>query len=140
MARRTTYSYPDAIKRDIRRYIRKYVELSNFSSTGSLKEWLNDTLWLEDSVTGNESGAYGGSFTPESTYLRYLEGNFELLAEAFREFGTEVDDLDRGPGFCDSSIRCYLLSRCISEVLEERDYAKLIRRARQRREYQDATE
>ena len=44
----------------------------------------------------------------------------DLLAEAFKEFGEDgLDILKKGAEACDVTIRCYLLSECLSEVVDE---------------------
>ena len=45
--------------------------------------------------------------------------NMELLADALQEFGNDLSYLEKGAEACDVTIRCYLLSQAISEVLEE---------------------
>lgn len=112
------YDYREAIKDDIRTYIKDNdIKPEDYDDKDDLYEQLNDDLFTEDSVTGNASGSY--------TFNRWeaeenLCHNMDLLAEAFQEFGEEgVDILEKGAEACDVTIRCYLLSECLSEVIDE---------------------
>lgn len=58
MASVTDYNYIEAMKEDIKEYIKNEVTLSDYSDRDELEKHLNDTLWTEDSVTGNASGSY----------------------------------------------------------------------------------
>ena len=112
------YDYFEAVKADVSQWIEdnEYYCQDHRDSREDFEEWLNYELWTADSVTGNGSGSY--------TFNRYeagenLAGNFDLLAEAVEEFGGNMDVLKDGEEACDVTIRCYLLGRAISEVLDE---------------------
>lgn len=112
----TNYNYLESIKADVKEYIDNNICLTNFSDREELEEKLNDTLWTEDSVTGNASGSYYcNSWKAEEA----LAHNWDLLAEAMKEFGCEVDLLEKGAEWADVTIRCYLLGQAIGEVLDE---------------------
>ena len=112
----TNYNYLENIKADVKEYIDNEINLQDFSDREELEEKLNDTLWTEDSVTGNASGSYYcNSWKAEEA----LAHNWDLLAEAMKEFGCEVDLLEKGAEWADVTIRCYLLGQAISEVLDE---------------------
>lgn len=112
------YDYYEAVKEDVRNYCNEEVDLTalSISDREELEEYLNDTLWTEDSVTGNASGSYTFSSYEAEEYVMH---NLDLLAEAIEEFGGDVDFLKNGVEACDVTIRCYVLSSCISEVLDE---------------------
>ena len=99
------YNYYEAVKEDVKEYINNEIDLN---------EWNEDR---EDSVTGNGSGSY--------TFSRWqaeenLSHNLDLLAEALEEFGENESYLfKRGAEWADVTIRCYLLSSTIAEVLNE---------------------
>lgn len=57
MTNTTDYNYMEAMTEDIREYIKNEVTLSDYSDRDELEEHLNETLWIEDSVTGNASGS-----------------------------------------------------------------------------------
>ena len=112
----TNYNYLENIKADVKEYIDNEINLKDFSGRKELEEKLNDTLWTEDSVTGNASGSYYcNSWKAEEA----LAHNWDLLAEAMKEFGCEVDLLEKGAEWADVTIRCYLLVQAIGEVLNE---------------------
>ena len=112
----TNYNYLENIKADVKEYIDNEINLKDFSDREELEEKLNDTLWTEDRVTGNASGSYYcNSWKAEEA----LAHNWDLLAEAMKEFGCEVDLLEKGAEWADVTIRCYLLGQAIGEVLDE---------------------
>ena len=112
----TNYNYLENIKADVKEYINNEINLKDFSDREELEEKLNDTLWTEDSVTGNASGSYYcNSWKAEEA----LAHNWDLLAEAMKEFCCEVDLLEKGAEWADVTIRCYLLGQAIGEVLDE---------------------
>lgn len=79
-------------------------------------EKLNDALWIDDGVTGNASGSFFcNSYEAEEA----LAGNWDLAAEAMREFGQEdINALEKGAEWVDVTIRCYLLNSCIADYIE----------------------
>lgn len=117
-----TYNYLEAIKEDVKNYIENeiilsdYDSLSNYDSREKLEEHLNETLFTEDSVTGNASGSYTFSIYQAEEYLCH---NWGILAEALEEFGKDINAIEKGAEWCDVTIRCYLLNQAISEVLDE---------------------
>ena len=112
----TNYNYLENIKADVKEYIDNEINLKDFPDREELEEKLNDTLWTEDSVTGNASGSYYcNSWKAEEA----LAHNWDLLAEAMKEFCFEVDLLEKGAEWADVTIRCYLLGQAIGEVLDE---------------------
>ena len=115
----TNYNYREAVKNDVKDYIENEVNLDNYATLDELVEDLNDSLWIDDSVTGNGSGSYWFSTYKAEEALCH---NLELLGEALAEFGSGADYLiEHGAEECDVTIRCYLLGEAISEALEEMD-------------------
>lgn len=114
------YDYYEVVKEDIREYIADNIDFTEYDSLEELEEYLNDVLWVTDSVTGNASGSYTFNTYKAMENLIY---NLDLLGEAFECFGGDVSDvskiLGQGAEACDVTIRCYLLSECIQSVLEE---------------------
>lgn len=111
------YDYRLAVTEDVREYIKENIDLKEYKGRREeLEEKLNDDLWIADSVTGNASGSYFfNAYKAEEALMH----NLDLLAEACEEFGGGVDILKDGAEVCDVTIRCYLLSGCIAEVLDE---------------------
>ena len=113
------YNYMESVKADVKDYILENIDFSDFSGREELESKLNDDLWTEDSVTGNASGSYTfNTYKAEEN----LAHNWDLLCECAREFGEEPvisEDYKHGAEFWDVSIRCYLLSGAIAEVLDD---------------------
>lgn len=112
----TCYNYIEEMTKDIKEYIKYEVTLSDYSNREELEEYLNNILWIEDSVTGNASGSYTFNTYKAEEYICH---NLELLAEAMEEFGCDVDTLEKGAEWCDITIRCYLLGQVIAVVLDD---------------------
>lgn len=111
------YDYEEAIKDDIRMYIEDNVCLNDYEDYDDLEESLNEALFINDSVTGNGSGSYTFSTYEAEENLCH---NWDLLLEALEDFGeTDLNILEKGAEFCDVTIRCYLLPRMISEIIED---------------------
>lgn len=117
------YNYRENIKNDVKEWINNNTELikdeiqsGNICDMDDLHNYLNDTLWTEDSVTGNGSGSYTFSTWQAEENLCH---NTDLLGEALQEFGCDASYLERGAEACDVTIRCYLLGEAITTALEE---------------------
>ena len=115
----TRYDYINETVNNIKDYIDENID---YVKDYSFDE-LYDELWTADSVTGNASGSYYcNAYKAEEA----LAGSWELLAEALENFGCEnVNILEKGAEYCDVTIRCYLLSECLVEALEDPSYEGL---------------
>ena len=115
----TRYDYINETVNNIKDYIDENID---YIKEYSFDE-LYDELWTADSVTGNASGSYYcNAYKAEEA----LAGSWELLKEALENFGLEnVNILEKGAEYCDVTIRCYLLSECLAEALEDPSYAGL---------------
>ena len=119
------YNYTKAMHEDVLEYIKNHYTITEqLEKLEDRDEWeteLNDTLWVEDSVTGNASGSY--------TFNRYMAreyviGNIEILADALRDFCTEPKEigerfLNEEWEYFDVTIRCFLLGGAIVHALDE---------------------
>lgn len=103
------YNYLENIKEDIKEYIKENElgEQDNYDA-------LYDDLFITDSVTGNGSGSYYCNAWKAEEVLCH---NLDLLNEACDMFGCSPDLTN--PEACDVTIRCYLLSKALREVLDE---------------------
>lgn len=119
------YDYLENEKEDILNFLDENVDLERDFSDGegflyvdSLGEFLEDSLWLEDSVTGNASGSY--TFDTEKA-KEYVEDNKDLLEKAYQEFEGDLgkDYINDNYEIMDITIRCYLLYQAIDAALEE---------------------
>lgn len=114
------YDYLENVKEDVRDYIDNEIDFTNYESMDDLEQDLNDKLFIEDSVTGNASGSY--TF---NTYKaeEYVKDNLDLAVEMAREFACKDQFMEwlfnENYESIDVSIRCYLLTQAISEVLPE---------------------
>ena len=91
----------------------------DFANREELEEIANDSLWVDDSVTGNASGSYTFSTWQAEENLCH---NMDELEDACDEFGQDIGEaVKHGAEYCDVTIRCYLLSQVIDEVLEDTD-------------------
>ena len=125
-----TYNYKNAVTEDVRKYInnhiedvRKYIKENEVTDINEVYEFLYDDMFVSDSVTGNASGSYTfNAYRAEENICH----NLDLLAEACEGFGSDTDILKNGAEACDVTIRCYLLSDCLHEVLSEM-WGRLIR-------------
>ena len=115
------YDYNTAVTEDVQSYLDdNYSEEELIEKLATdrdaFEQELNDTLWTEDSVTGNGSGSYTfNTYEAESNLCH----NLDLLVEAIDNMGGTIDGAIRnGAESCDVTIRCYLLSQAISEVLD----------------------
>lgn len=112
------YNYKNAVCEDIRNYIKDNdIKATDYESRDEMFNALNDDLWVEDSVTGNGSGSYTFSTWKAEENICH---NLDLLGQAMEEFGCSPEDLmTKGPEWADVTIRCWLLSECIWEVIDE---------------------
>ena len=122
------YNYLEAMHEDIRDYIDENKDEILDKMGGmdgedpenyldEIAEYLNDILWMYDGVTGNASGSYWFNAWKAEEALCH---NLDELEEACNEFGCDMSEIiKQGAETADVTIRCYLLGRAISEVLEE---------------------
>lgn len=114
------YDYLEAITEDVREYVKNEIEYLDFGSLKELESQLNEDLFNDDSITGNASGSYTFNVWEAEENLCH---NMDLLKEACDEFGCNIGELvEKGAESCDVTIRCYLLSQAIAEVIEEIKY------------------
>lgn len=111
------YNYLDAVKEDVKNYIDDQITLSDYDDRDELSQYLEEVLWNEDSVTGNASGSYTCNRWEAEENLCH---NLDILENIKEEWGVENLDFFN-PEILDVTIRCYLLSDVISEVLDKMD-------------------
>lgn len=117
-----SYNYYEAMKEDVKNYINENIERTDYTNDrDTLEKQLNDGLFTEDSVTGNESGSY--TFN-RYTAQEYVLDNMDLLNEAAKDFGITEEEigrrfLDEDFEYFDVMIRCCILGSAISDVLDD---------------------
>ena len=109
------YDYFTAVLEDVKNYIKSEINFSDYSDAEDLEQYLNDELFLNDSVTGNASGSYTFNAWEAEENLCH---NMDLLQEALSEFGCGLEYLERGAEACDVTIRCYLLGQAIADAVD----------------------
>ena len=122
------YNYLEELKSDVRNYIKEVAsDYMDCEDMDELRDSLYDNLWSEDSVTGNGSGSY--TFNREKA-KEYVSDNMDLMVEAYKDLDSIeslVDDLEALDfETIDVTIRCYLLSQALDEVLEDGDFLKKV--------------
>lgn len=122
------YNYLEELKSDVRNYIKEVAsDYMDCEDIDELRDELYDNLWSEDSVTGNGSGSY--TFNREKA-KEYVSDNLDLMVEAYKDLDSIeslVDDLEALDfETIDVTIRCYMLSQALDEVLEDGDFLKKV--------------
>lgn len=122
------YNYLEELKSDVRNYIKEVAsDYMDCEDMDELRDSLYDNLWDEDSVTGNGSGSY--TFNKEKA-KEYVSDNMDLMVEAYKDLDSIeslVDDLEALDfETIDVTIRCYMLSQALDEVLEDGDFLKKV--------------
>lgn len=112
------YNYYEAVADDVREYIREEIDLNEWcGDRDGLEQQLYDDLFVSDCVTGNASGSYYCNAWKAEEAICH---NLDLLGEALSEFGSDPENLlKNGAEAADVTIRCYVLSAALSEVLDE---------------------
>ena len=122
------YNYLEELKSDVKNYINEVAsDYMDCEDMDELRDSLYDNLWDEDSVTGNGSGSYTCNSEKDK---EYVSDNMNLMVEAYKDFDSIeslVDDLEALDfETIDVTIRCYLLSQALDEVLEDEDFLKKV--------------
>lgn len=123
----TEKNYLDQVKEDIRNYleydydIKAEIQAGEFADAEELREYLYDTMLIEDAITGNASGSY--TFN-RAEAREYVLADMDTVGEALREFGTTAEEigerfLAEDWEYLDVTARCYVLGWALDEVLEE---------------------
>ena len=119
------YDYYDAVKEDVLKAIKEDDELlpREDEDAADYGERLNDAL-LDSEVTGNVSYAY--YYSDEEDAIVSVMGNLDLCIEAYKEFGIDEDAVAFMSNIrsVDVTIRCYILSSVIHDIIEEKPWFK----------------
>lgn len=125
------YNYLEAVKEDVKTWLMdnsdQFEEIKNNNKIDGVIDWdgvkddLNDTLWNEDSITGNGSGSY--TFNSEKAREYVLDGDgwqhLEDLADGgwitYESIGKDVTNYNFES--LDVALRCYFLSQAIEEAI-----------------------
>lgn len=113
----TIYDYRQAVIDDILNYFEENdIDKERIKYDSEYYDKVYDDMFICDSVTGNASGSYTFSAYEAE---KNLVGNWRLASECLKGFDCEKGAFERGPEYVDVTIRCYLLSGCLVEVVED---------------------
>ena len=111
------YNYREAVYQDCRDAILSGDWDLDYSDEEALYGSAYDDFFASDSITGNASGSYTFNTWKAEEYIAH---NLWLLGEALDEFGEDAEYLfSRGAEAADVTIRCYLLSECLTEAIKD---------------------
>ena len=111
------YNYLENVTADAKQAILENLNDWSCTDREELEEIANDSLWVDDSVTGNGSGSYTFSTWQAEENLCH---NMDELEDACNEFEQDIGEaVKQGAEYCDVTIRCYLLGQAISAALDE---------------------
>lgn len=114
------YNYFEAVKADVKEWIKDNIDMEDWKDNREgLEEYLNDTLWTEDRVTGNASGSYTFNTWEAEENLSHNWNEIETVAAEFGLEPTISKGYEHGAEWWDVIIRCYYLSLAICEALQE---------------------
>lgn len=117
------YNYYRAMKEDVKEMINEceFCGYGELYSVDDLADWIQETAWNDDSVTGNASGSY--TFSRVEAKANVLD-NMDLLLEMAESFGETAEQigqhfLNEDWEYFDVSIRCYILGEVAYSVAAE---------------------
>ncbi len=119
------YDYYKAVYDDVYDYIQEHIDelKEKYTDLEKAKSDLNDTLFVEGIVMGNDSGSY----TFNSAQAReYIADNMNLGIDPYREFGWNIrdfyEDYFEDPKKADVTIRLYCLSDATNDICSKYDF------------------
>ena len=114
----SNYNYFEAVKEAVRDRLGDYDPRGEDETLEEYQERLDESFWVDDSVTGNGSGSYTFSTAKAREFV--LAG-IEQVIEACREFDVSFGELVEAGEWerLDVITRCYYLSQAIGEVVTE---------------------
>ena len=117
------YNYLKNVTADAKQAILENLNSWDFTDREELEEIANDSLWADDSVTGNGSGSYTFNREAAKEYVTRSDDGVDALRDAVREFDCEHEAfsafLEENWEYFDVTIRCYLLGQAISAAIDE---------------------
>lgn len=102
--------------KEVKQSVLDFMKENEYTTKNKDYEELYDECFISDSVTGNASGSFFfNTFAAEEAICH----NWELIGEAWEEFGLDAKELSRGAESIDVTLRCYVLGSVISEIYEK---------------------
>lgn len=116
--------YRTETKENIRQWMEEnkdYIDYNDFTDADDFGQYLNDNLWTADDVTGNASGSYYcNSYKAKEMVLEDMDTVRDALEEFCVDAATIGEKfLDEDWEWLDVTARCFVLSECISEYIED---------------------
>ena len=117
------YDYRESIKADVLNWMEEHKAELEGMDRADMEEFISDSCWVADEVTGNASGSYTFSRVQARDYFFSDLDSEEYLCQMVNDgFMSEADiglwvassDWER----LDVCIRCYLLGEAVSEAME----------------------
>lgn len=133
-------TYLEQVKTDVKDYIESNdwnIDLEEYAGDiEAFQEFLNETLWTNDSVTGDASGSY---YCNSYKAMEEVKENLPEVMEALTEFGYNAQDI--GNMFIneeweklDVIARCYFLYSAIDAVLEDMEMEEILEQLKEEKE------
>ena len=117
------YNYFENVTADAKAAILENMNDWEFADREELEEIANDSLWVDDRVTGNGSGSYTFNREAAKEYVTRSDDGMDTLRDAICEFDCErkafTAFLEEDWEYFDVTIRCYLLGQAISAAIDE---------------------
>lgn len=124
----TMSDYRTEVREAIEQYLEdneQFINMADYDTPEDFAEWLNDTLWIEDSITGNASGSYTfNSYEAKENVL----ADMDTVKEALEEFCVSAEEignrfLNEDWEYLDVTARCYVLGECIADYISDNEEA-----------------
>ena len=117
------YNYLEAVTNDAKQAILENLNDWDFADREDLEEIANDSLWVDDSVTGNGSGRHTFNREAAKEYVTRSDDGMDTLRDAVCDFDCEHEAftafLEENWEYFDVTSRCYLLGQAISAAIDE---------------------
>ena len=123
------YNYYELVKEDVKNYLKE-----NYGNKRAVKKvikenpnfWedLYDTLFVDDSVTGNASGSYTFNAEKAKRIVTHWR-NEDIVQDTIKELSIDMSEHHGDWEYLDVSARCYVLGSCISEIEDEYKMEKI---------------
>lgn len=112
------YNYFEAVREDVKDRLGDYDPRGEDETLEEYQERLDESLWVDDSVTGNGSGSYTFS---SAKAREFVLAGVEQVIEACQEFDVSFGELIEAGEWerLDVITRCYYLRQAIDEVVTE---------------------
>ena len=117
------YNYRESIKADVLNWMEEHREELEGMDRADIEEFITDSCWVADEVTGNASGSYTFSRVQARDYFFSDLDSDDYISQMVQEgflSEAEVGECITSSNWekLDVCIRCYLLGEAVSEAME----------------------